>query len=298
MKGLYKMNNNNTERNNDIRINKKMRTWNKYKNYVFAVAGVIVAILFITIVVKSCGKKDNDDGTIITQVPTQSTQNTQPETTIPTQQDTQSAEPTTVAPTQSTTAKAYTTSKTVTSEEFTSQDFYTGSVFLGDAIVSGMEYYGNLSEDQVVADGNITTDKALKSVDEVVAKNPSKVFIMIGINELNYPRTADAISSSYKTLVDELKSKLPTAQIYAVSVLPITKSYESKTSVKIEKSNLDALNENLKELVTTDNINYVDIASAFKDGSGYLNETVTSNGLNLNSGYYGFLLNAIAEMIK
>lgn len=300
MKGLYEMDKN-TQRNNDIKINKKMRTWNKYKNYVIAAIGVLAVIILVIVIVNSCSKGDNDDNNKNTEKVTQNntTQETisQPDTQPSTEPDTQ--EETTAQETQGTTAKVYTTNKTVAKEDFTSQDFYTDSVFLGDAITSGIEYYGNLSSEQVIAEANITSDKALSLVDQVAAKNPSRLFIMLGVNELNYPRTASVIANNYKTLLDELKSKLPAStQIYIVSVLPITKSYESKTNVRIEKNNLDELNEKLKAMVETDNISYVDISSAFKDGSGYLNETVTSNGLNLNSAYYGFMLNTIAEMLK
>ena len=55
-------NNREDEGRPEIKINKKMRTWNKYRNYCFIAAGVIVVILAVFIVVNMVTKdKDNSD---------------------------------------------------------------------------------------------------------------------------------------------------------------------------------------------------------------------------------------------
>ena len=65
-------------------------------------------------------------------------------------------------------------------------------------------------------------------------KNPSKVYVLVGLNDLNYgTRTADNVAERIGTLVSSLKESLPSAKIYVVSLLPITENFESKSSVKI-----------------------------------------------------------------
>ena len=194
----------------------------------------------------------------------------------------------------------YTSTKTIAKEEFTKSDFYSTSVFFGDSIVNGIEYYNHLGPDKVVSDVNVTTDKATKYISDVVMYNPSKVFVMIGINDLNYgTRSTETIVSNYKALVSELHTKLPSAEIYIVSVLPITKAYESKTTVYIKNTAIDSLNTQLKTMVeNVDSVSFVDIAPSFKDSAGYLDSNATSNGLNLTNAYYGFMLNTIAELVK
>lgn len=279
------------DKNSEIKINKKMRNWNKYKHYIIGGVAILILAILATVIFKSCSKNDTEQQT------TESIQiTTAASTTATTTAATVAA---TEATTQATAKSLYTTTKTVTKEEFTQADFYSNSVFFGDALVNGIEYYKLLGPDKVVYDVNLTTDKAIKYVDDVVSYSPSKVFLMLGINDLNYgTRSTATIVENYQTLVNDIHTKLPSAQIYIVSVLPITKSYESKTTVYIKKAGIDDLNTQLKTMAGKSNVNYIDIATAFQDGTGYLDSSVTGNGLNISSTYYGFMLNTIAEMLK
>jgi len=291
---------NRSEQNiSDIRINKKMRLWNKYKNCVIGFAGIIAVLFLVILVFRGCGKtgsNENKDGKgtnqIIASLKDSSIQTTQSVT----EQTDSTTQPTTLA---ASVNKIYTTTKVLAKEDFTASSFYDNSVFLGDFIVSGIEYYGFLGKNKVISDTNLTTDKALNNVDQLVSYAPQKVFIMLGINDLNYGvRGIDTIASNYATLIGQIKAKLPSAKIYILSVLPITQSYEAKTNVYIRKANLDQLNSKLKEMVLTSGVDYIDLSTPFQSSTGYLNESVTSNGLNISSDYYGFLLNTIADMLK
>ena len=283
----------------DIRINKKMRLWNKYKNYIIGVAGIFIVIFLVVVVSRGCGNSGSDGNGNITMAYeiNESTKDSGNQTT-------QSATDQTKSETQAATKvatgnKAYTTTRVLAKEDFTSAAFYDNSVFLGDFIVSGIEYYGFLGKNKIVADTNNTTDKALSNIDQLVSYAPQKVFIMLGINDLNYGvRGVDTIAANYATLIAQIKAKLPSAKIYILSVLPITQSYETKANVYIRKTNLDQLNGKLKEMVTTSGVDYLELGTPFLSSTGYLNESATSNGLNISSDYYGFLLNTIADMLK
>ena len=290
---------NRSEQNiSEIRINKKMRLWNKYKNYIIGCAGIFV-VIFLVVLLKSCGKSGSDENKNVT-VSNEIIVGTKDSGNQATQAATNQTKATTPLTTQAVTGnKVYTTTKVLAKEEFTTSSFYDNSVFLGDFIVSGIEYYGFLGKNKVIADTNLTLDKSLNNVDQLVSYAPQKVFIMLGINDLNYQsRGVDSIVASYTTLIGQIKAKLPTAKIYILSVLPITQSYEAKANVYIRKTNLDQLNNKLKAMVTTSGVDYLEVATPFQNSTGYLNESVTSNGLNLSNDYYGFLLNTIADMLK
>ena len=280
----------------DIRINKKMRLWNKYRNYIIGFAGILAVILIVVFVIKGCGKSGSDGSDKVTDA-NQITVGTKESSDQTTQAATNQTQPST---TQVALAnKVYTTTRPIAKEEFTTTSFYDNSVFLGDFIVSGIAYYGFLGKDKVIADTNLTTDKALSNVDQLASSAPQKVFIMLGINDLNYGvRGVDTIAANYATLIAQIKAKLPSAKIYILSVLPITQAYESKANVYIRKANLDQLNTKLKELVSTSGVDYLELGAPFQSSTGYLNESATSNGLNISSDYYGFLLNTIADMLK
>lgn len=288
-----------------IKLNRKMRMWHKYRNYCIGAAGVLVVLVLcigiINVMGKSSSKDKEDPAVPPTTAPQQVAQSQEPTTEAATQEPTE-------APTQETTAEAPTTPAvsgvltvdgSAEIQDFTSEDFYSDSVFLGDAIVSGISYYGFLDDSQVVADGNLTTDKALDKVSNVTSENPSKVFIMVGLNDVNYgTRGADVIAENLITLANEVKSSAPSAKIYILSLLPVTSGFEAKTTNQISQSAINDVNDSVSVLAASAGFTYIDVASAFKDGAGYLDEDCTSNGSNIVHDYYPFLLNSIAGVAK
>lgn len=289
------------QKNNEIRLNKKMRLWNKYKNYIFGLAGILIIIILAFIILKGCGKSTDEGKNTTSAIQNNASSKDAGNGTKSAADQTKTAgETATQANTQAVTAnKVYTTNRTVTKEDLTATSFYDNAAFLGDSIVDGIGYYGFLPKNKIIADTNLTTDKAMNNIDELVSTSPQKVFIMLGINDLNYgSKSVDTITGNYQALIKQIKAKLPTAKIYIISVLPITQAYEAKSNVYIKKANLDQLNNNLKAFVASEGVDYLDLTSAFQNGTGYLNESVTNNGLNISNDYYGFLLNTIADMLK
>lgn len=283
----------------DIRINKKMRTWNKYKNYIFAAAAIIVLIIIVAVSVRSCSKDKPDDNI---QKATQSLGALQPSSSgipVPTQSVQQTSEPDTQTQQKPQTGTVLTTTRTAAKEEFTNAAAFDNSIFIGDSIASGISYYRFLDGSRVVADTNLTAPKALDRVGEIASAGPDKVYIMLGLNDLNYnSKTVDSITQDFDSLVSQIKQSVPSASIYIVSVTPITKSCEDRTNIYITMSNIEALNGKLKEMAAKQGACFVDINTAFQDSSGYLNSEVTGNGYNMKNEYYGFMLNTIAEMTK
>ena len=87
------------------------------------------------------------------------------------------------------------------------------------------------------ADNNLTTDKALNSVSSVAAANPSKVYVLVGLNDLNYgTRSGENVAERIGSIVESLKEAIPSVKVYVVSLLPITQSFEAKSNVKITQA--------------------------------------------------------------
>jgi lysophospholipase L1-like esterase len=287
-----------------IKLNKKMRMWHRYRNYCIGAAGIVVVLLVCVAVISVVGRSSKkDEGVAVpltTQQIAQSEPATIPTTAAPTEAVTQ---PVTEVETQPTTAASRATALTVSrdavSEEFTSGDFFADSVFLGDSIVSGLSFYNFLSDSQIFYSNGMTTDKALSEVSSIASQSPSKVFIMVGLNDINYgTRSADVIAENLITLANEIHSALPAAKVYILSLLPVTSGYDSSTSNKITQSAIDAVNDSVSSLAVSSGYYYIDIATAYKTSSGYLISDATNNGSNITHDYYPFMLNAIAEVAK
>ena len=73
-----------------------------------------------------------------------------------------------------------------------------------------------------MSDDNITSDKLQKHIDSVLSSNPSKVFIMAGLNDANYgTRDGETIADFIGETVKEIKSKSASTSVYILSVLPV-----------------------------------------------------------------------------
>lgn len=287
-----------------IKLNRKMRMWHKYRNFCIAGVGIVVVLFLIAVIYK--GIRSIDKQSAVTTAQNHTTQSTAAQAT--TVEQTTAAQATiaqtTAAATQAPTAapvqtSTYAVAGPAVAQEYTSKDYFAGSVFLGDSVVSGISYYNYLPAAQVFADGKYTTDKTASSVDSIVAANPTKVFIMLGLNDLNYgTRSADQVVSNLAGIVSQIKTALPSTNVYVLSLLPITQAFEAKTTVHITQAAINDVNDKLSQQAASMNCAYIDVATPFKDGSGYLTASFTGNGSNIYNEYYPFLLNGIAGAVK
>ncbi len=295
--------------NNDgkkIQLNRKMRLWNKYKNPVIGVVSVIVIIAIVAVVLKTCsvGKTENNGTTTRAERESISSLAATDTTTQATTEAVTQAATEAQSTTQATTAVAaggnvVKISDTADEEEYTSESTLSDAVLFGDMIITGIKDYGYLGSANIVSDNNLTTDKALSYVSDVKDKNPSKVYLLVGLNDLNYgTRSGADVAERIETIVSSLKENIPSAKIYVVSLLPITPDFEAKSSVKIKQTDIDDANKKLTEDAASMGATFIDIADAFKDGSGYLNTKFSTGGYNLNHNYYPFFLNKLAGAAK
>lgn len=286
------------ETKSEIKLNRKMRMWNKYRNYFITGVVIVIVLIVLAIIFKGCsGKKKNDTKPTVTKQTTQADVTSNDSTNETTTQATTAVPAQTTQAAQGSSGNVYKVEGTAGQEDFTAKDSYADTVVLGDFIAGGMSYYGYLSDSQVVSDDNMTTRKVADYIDSVASANPKKVVIMLGLNDANYgTMSGEAIGDNISEVVSSVKSKCPSAKIYVVSVLPVTYAFEGRSSV--EQSVLDTINTQLESKAASMNVTYIDIANSYKDESGYLKGDCTGNGCNLNSGYYPFLLNNIAKAFK
>ena len=290
---------------NEIKLNKKMRMWNKYKNLVYVCVGVVAAVVVCIAAYKGItGSADNTDKksaaqtTVAGNNTTQSTQsqNITQQTTMQNTTVAGNAAQTTIAGnTQQTTMANTTQAAGVTpltlagpaqAQEYTSRDYYNGSIFIGDSIIDGIAYYNYIDSAQIYADGNNTTDKTEKYLDDIIKLTPARVFIMVGLNDANYgTRSAQTIAENIMAIASQIKTASPNTNVCVLSLLPITQEFEAKANVNAKQSVLDEINNIVMAACPSNSVTYVDVATAFKDASGYMNPQYTGNGSNIYNLY-------------
>ena len=93
---------------------------------------------------------------------------------------------------------------------------------LGDSRTSGFTYYGYLAPERVFADSGATIKKVIDNLEELVALNPSIIFLTYGINDVGigyWPTPEDYVNEINNTLA-LLKEHLPNATVYVCSIIP------------------------------------------------------------------------------
>lgn len=292
---------NDKETKPEIKLNRKMRMWNKYKIFCIIAAVILVVVIVVVAAVKGITGGKNKQ---VAENPTPSQKQSQ--TYVP---EATTAAGVTTAAEQTTKQEETTTTQAAPSGsglklsgsaeavEFTKKDYYSDSIFMGDSVISGIESYGYL--DNVVGNVNATSGKLESYVSEAMKSNPSKVFIMVGHNDANYGTIKEeSLASNITDIVEEIHKKKSSTKVYVLSITPITSAYEKKTSTNVKQSYIDKANSLIEENASSGKYTYVDVASAYKDTNGYMKTDCTGNGINLKNSYYPFLLNGIAEAVK
>lgn len=292
---------NDKETRPEIKLNRKMRMWNKYRIFCIIAAVILVVVIVVVAAVKGITGGKNKQ---VAENPTPS--QGQSQTYVP---EATTAAGVTTAAEQTTKQEETTTTQAAPSGsglklsgsaeavEFTKKDYYSDSIFMGDSVISGIESYGYL--DNVVGNVNATSGKLESYVSEAMKSNPSKVFIMVGHNDANYGTIKEeSLASNITDIVEEIHKKKSSTKVYVLSITPITSAYEKKSSTNVKQSYIDKANSLIEENASSGKYTYVDVASAYKDTNGYMKTDCTGNGINLKNSYYPFLLNGIAEAVK
>ncbi len=166
-------------------------------------------------------------------------------------------------------------------------------VFFGDSITSGYkieEFYPKNNVINSGISGNVTND-LLERMEDVYKYNPSKVFILIGINDLNRGKSIDEILDNIQRIVNNIKTNRKYTNIYIESVYPINRNvFEDKDysfNNDINNDTIKELNDRLSNLCKENSIQYVDVYNNLIDSEGNLKEDYTREGLHLTDlGYF------------
>lgn len=160
-------------------------------------------------------------------------------------------------------------------------------VFLGDSITDEGDW-PTLFPDSPVENrgiGGDTTLGVLNRLDQVIALNPSQIFLMIGTNDLCFNRSLLDTMVNYHKILNRLHTELPDTKIYIQSVLPFNETIFPSRALRTN-SNIKQLNIEIKKLAQVYNYPYIDLTPVFSDPKGRLPANYTTDGLHLNdSGY-------------
>lgn len=167
--------------------------------------------------------------------------------------------------------------------------WFDDAVFLGDSVTLKLSYYCEehpeaLGDAKFFCAGSLGYTSALWELDREDSVHPyyrgknylsrdcaqvtgaSKVFVLLGINDIGLYGTDESLKSA-ETLINDIKKTSPDASVYIQSVTPILKGKENKD---IDNKLVRSFNKKLETFCKNNGYPYLDVYDLMADKDGYL----------------------------
>jgi len=131
-------------------------------------------------------------------------------------------------------------------------------------------------------------EKVLLRLSPIIASKPKKIFIELGVNDIEQEVPKDKFLGMYDRLLDTLKSTCPATKIYVQSLFPVadTSLYlpTSYCSPKMNRS-INIMNKELRGLAKEKSCTFIDVHDRFLL-KGELNPVYSVDGVHLSGEGY------------
>jgi len=167
-------------------------------------------------------------------------------------------------------------------------------VFVGDSITEGGLWSEWLPGVDVINRGisGNTTQDILDRMPHIVSVKPDKLFLMIGVNDLNKRLGAAVALANYTKLFNLIDAQLPHAEVYIQSVLPVNALWPL-----IDNTHIPTLNAALVRHADERGYQYIDLHFAFADAEGALKSDLSNDGIHLLAPGYRLWRSKIVELL-
>lgn len=208
-------------------------------------------------------------------------------------------------------AEVTTTNKpeeTTTTEDVVTnpKDFYKDTLFIGDSRTEGLMMYTDLGEyatfySKVGLNISKAMDEAFVDIDgskvtildALKANHYSKIYIMLGFNELGWPNDYVFVDK-YQSFIESISKLEPDATIYLESILHVTEEHSNSNDYE-NNPRINKYNKNIKALANGKNVKYINLNPAFDDENKTLKKDSTTDGIHLKAEYYDTWMNYLIQ---
>lgn len=170
-------------------------------------------------------------------------------------------------------------------------EYFSDAAFIGNSLVDGLKLFSGLTSSDYYSKTGLSVSNVKEEILETLGeKNYHKIYIELGINEITYETSYFKLL--YGEMIDEIRRLEPEADIYIMSLLPVTEE-ESAMSDSFNNENIMKFNRTLRTLASEKGCYYLDVYSELVDANGYLPTEVSWDGIHLTADGYGVWENYI-----
>lgn len=185
-----------------------------------------------------------------------------------------------------------------------SSEYFDDALFIGDSRTVGLKEYGSIENATFFASTgmdiykiysikvNVGRQGKIDLISLLKNNKYSKVYIMLGINELGY--NFDNTIKKYSELMDTIKSFQPNAIIYVEANMHVSESRSASDNI-FNNANINKFNNLLAKLADNKNAYYLDVNPLFDDANGNLRADYTYDNTHVLGKHYKTWADWIAE---
>lgn len=162
-------------------------------------------------------------------------------------------------------------------------------LFLGDSITDFYDldkYYNELPVVNSGISGNTTDDILNDMKKRAYQYNPSKVFLLIGTNDLIHNKSNEEIVEKVEKIIEGIKENRSKAEIYLQSIYPVNYKLSPYMVKSRKNDDIKEINEKLEDYCEDNDITYIDMYDLLKDKDDNFNSKYTKDGLHPNDDGY------------
>jgi lysophospholipase L1-like esterase len=172
---------------------------------------------------------------------------------------------------------------------FAKEPVVTGKImFLGNSITEGGNWKELFNDSGIInrGIGGDITYGLLKRVDDVVIRKPSRLFILIGINDIGKDIPEEIIVDNYQKLVGIILKKSPDTKIFIQSILPLNNTVKGFPQHYNKAAHVVRANKLIRQMCVDMKLDFINLYPLFLDKQQKLNVAYTNDGLHLNADGY------------
>ena len=185
--------------------------------------------------------------------------------------------------------------------------FFANSAILGNSLVEGLRLFSGLKSIHYYSATSVSVVSATQTrnvrlnngssgtlVQSLCQEQYDRIYIALGINEIG--GNVDTFIRNYGNMIDSIRAAEPNADIYIISILPVTRSKSSQPGTVFNMTRINMYNTALHKLASDKQCYYMDVCSAYQGSDGYLPSSWSNDGVHLYAKYYSVWENCMRTL--